>query len=478
MQLASAGGGGILWVDASASLDAVPAELPPGLVVRVAEPEEALARLTDLHPSVVVTPWRLGATTGGTFLEQVRARAPAARRVLLLHRRELPEALLARADRSADQMLSQGALRTRSAAVAASLLGERFLGEASPQLLWSQSAVRRADGGAGRPWSDLQALLRFTASRLARQPVTYLRDPWRGASFRLLQMVLTSGEPFERLRDEILSGWGAPLKARGTAIDKSQRDSPVIEFFGRPERSQDIWVLHSQPDAAPHPTAAVPALEERRAVLAFLPWRDGRRITVTAGLWRPSDTLHDDGFMDALGVQLADEILEFPRLDLSALHDGNPIHFLPEYEWVMTRSYLGPDRRQRPTSFFNRHIFFGRRRQVPANISRHKTFFVDRVPPAIVPELAAFALLAMVDSLLTLWKVGEGTVREMNPLWRALLVDHAIAFLVAKNALTAAAVFIILRFHVLKMGRYALRLNLLAYGLLAAYWLWLIMDKR
>src|SRR5437764_1260764 len=73
-------------------------------------------------------------------------------------------------------------------------------------------------------------------------------------------------------------------------------------------------------------------------------------------------------------------VREFPLPQVTADGEasgvGQPI---PEYDWVLTPSYAGPDRRGQATSFLNRFVLFGRRGRVPSRIARLTPAFVDRL---------------------------------------------------------------------------------------------------
>src|SRR5207253_7307691 len=129
----------------------------------------------------------------------------------------------------------------------------------------------------------------------------------------------------------------------------------------------------------------------------------------------------------------------------------------------------------RPTSFFNRFIFFGRRRRVPSRIARATDAFTDVPHPRVWRYAAAYVLLAAIDTFLTWSAVRSGLVREANPLLRPLVLHHPWLFLVVKNAIAVGAFLAVVRFQLFRYGMWALRAAVAAYLLLDVYWVWLLL---
>ena len=102
--------------------------------------------------------------------------------------------------------------------------------------------------------------------------------------------------------------------------------------------------------------------------------------------------------------------------------------------------------------------------------------FVDRLPVSVWWSLAAYVVLSAIDTWLTFRFVGDGTVREMNPLLRPLVRDFPLVFLGAKNLLALAGIFAITRFHLFRAGALLLRVTLAGYVALDLYWLWLLLT--
>lgn len=90
----------------------------------------------------------------------------------------------------------------------------------------------------------------------------------------------------------------------------------------------------------------------------------------------------------------------------------------------------------------------------------------------------AILLLALVDALLTVIHVGGGSATELNPVLRVAIDQGGwVAFFAVKGALTVIPVFLIMVHKEWAFGRFAARLCLWSYLLLALYHLYLLLNN-
>ncbi|MGZ6142763.1 MAG: DUF5658 family protein [Myxococcales bacterium] len=381
----------------------------------------ALQILAQRRVDAIVAPMRLGLE----FLRKCASVQPDARRIVLAAYEQLPE--LVRTRGLASRVLPESADAARVAkAVRAALTG----GE--------DASVSRVPAPP-----ELDELLRWTALRLAQVKGAVVRPLPPDPRALQLQFVLPAGQRLEALRQDVLRQWLWPVKPRDAKVARKDRDHPVVRMLG--------WLS---------PGSEVYARED--AYVALLPWQREKRVTAALGVLRPD-------WWELLRSVHAEAIAALSEFELPALDEATGTGaVVPEYDWIITPDYVGPDRRVAPTGFLNRFVFLGRRRRVPSRIA--SGHFTDRPDPAVWSWLALYLVLAGIDTWLTYRSVRSGLVQEANPLLRPLVLHHPWAFLIVKNALAIGAFFAIARFHLFRAGRWALPAVVIAYLLLDLYW--------
>jgi hypothetical protein len=215
--------------------------------------------------------------------------------------------------------------------------------------------------------------------------------------------------------------------------------------------------------------------ENRWVYLAFLPWRREPRVTAVVGICEDPPTAETRNLLVDVHRRAVSETAELhlPRLLFGDEATG-PGQTVLEYDWVVTDTYAGPDRRRRRTPFLSRYLVRGRRWRVPSRAARTRDAFVDRVAPWVRSYALAYFVLAALDTALTWWYVRRGLVDELNPVLRPLVLHHPWLFLATKNALAAAAFAGVTRFHLFRIGRVVLGVAVACFALVDAYWLWLL----
>ena len=91
----------------------------------------------------------------------------------------------------------------------------------------------------------------------------------------------------------------------------------------------------------------------------------------------------------------------------------------------------------------------------------------------------AILCLSLMDAILTGFHMSKGTARELNPILQAVIVFGGLpAFFCVKAAMTVFPVAIIMIHKEWTVGKYAARLCLWAYILLACYHMYLILGIK
>ena len=278
-----------------------------------------------------------------------------------------------------------------------------------------------------------------------------------------LQFVLLQSRRNQELRQDVLRQWLWPLKPQDAAPARKDRGHPVLRRLGRLPADAEVYCARI-------------GKERIWLWLALLPWRREPRITAALGVEAEAPRPELRLLLAQAHRAALDEVTEFP---LPALASGEEVSGVGqpvlEYDWIATPDYVGPDRRKAPTGFLNRWILVGRRRRVPSRLRAVTASFADRFSATVWWHLAAYALLAGVDTVLTWIYVRGGTFHEANPLLRPLVLHHPWLFFAGKNALSLAAFLAVARFQLFRAGPAVLRATVGLYLLLDLYWLWLLL---
>ena len=410
----------VLWVGEGAP------QLP---LETVADAAQALRFLERQRADVILARMRLPDMTGLELMRRCMELHPEARRILLAAYEDLPEIVRTRG------LVQRVLPQTADAARIARAIELSLQAVDEPSVSANRPAPPRTD-----------ELLRWTAMRIARTKGAVVRPLPPDERAHQLQFVIPRGKRVESLREDVLREWLWPVKPLGA---KPDRKHPVLQRLGGASRESEVYARDG-------------------GYLALLPWRREPKITAVLGVMEPASW---PALRDAHALAL-EELAEFALPVPDEVTGAG--HAVPEYDWIVTRDYAGPDRRRRPTSFLNRFIFFGRRRHVPSRIARVSDHFTDAPTPRVGAYAAAYLVLAGIDTWLTWRCVRDGVVREANPLLRPLVLHHPWWFLAVKNALAAAAFAAVTRFQLFRFGMWAVRAAVLMYLLVDLYWLALL----
>jgi|GEM_PF-2229524 len=321
----------------------------------------------------------------------------------------------------------------------------------------SESVVSRRALNAPAELSEaaVDERLRRLVARIVDIPTAVIRPIAANERVPTLQLVVPVTEDLLELQRDLprLLGW--PLKSRGSAMGRAYRKHALRRILGNLSEAQEVYCLG----------------RDNFAYLACFPWQDGDKVTLVIGYRDPTSrrvtTLHQHAVAHAI---------EFP---LPSRHRKSPLMFYdPDYDWVITKHYVGPDRRRKRTTFLNRYTFRGRRKALIPNEFRSAGTFVDSAPRwAWIGALVFIALFA-VDTAMTAEWVGAGRVGELNPAMRWALQRGLVAFVTAKTLLAAGVVLVLLRWHPWKPGRWIFAACLVAYAGIDINWVLLQLSGR
>lgn len=310
-------------------------------------------------------------------------------------------------------------------------------------------------------WQSVVELLEWSVSEAVRVPGVVIRTFKPRPNKVEIQLVFRLGRDFERFHCELPRRWRWPARSRaGQVFSEVDRAHPTVQNLGEIEQDQEIFVRKL-------------AGSEDGAYLAILPWSKDDHITVAVGMWI-SDAANEEEraartrVIADLYAKATREVPQFTLPTLDNTTDG--VRYLLEYNWAITKNYVGPDRRREDTSLVNRYMFVGRRKAVAPNVAKRAGGFVDRVPSWVGVYLAAYAILAAIDTFCTSRYVSGGQVIELNPILAPLVVHHPWLFLLSKNVFALVSFAIIVRFHLFRQAKYVLSASVGLYAALDIYW--------
>jgi hypothetical protein len=331
--------------------------------------------------------------------------------------------------------------------------GPRLVDAVTPEA-WSRPVAPEpltSANGSEPPRADDR--LRGLIERVVDEPGVVIRPLAPGDHVPRLQLVVRDTASWHELRARLPAWLGAPLKAGGAAMPRAYRSHPLHRILGSLSPSQEVYSLGGPP----------------LAYVALFPWGDAPKVTVVIGHAPP-----DGDHIADLHAHAVAHAHEFP-LPTPQPHAGD-IRYDPDYDWVITRDYVGPDRRRTSTSFLNRYTFRGRRRALMPNEFSTPGTFVDIAPRWAWIGAGVFAGLFLFDTAMTASYVRAGTVGELNPVMRWALGRSPVLFWTMKSAMVLVATFIVMRWHVWKPGRWLFAACLAVYAVLDAYWLLLVVT--
>jgi hypothetical protein len=417
-----------------------------GLVVcAVATRGEALPLLASSELGAVLTTVTLPDGTGLGLLAWLREQRPEVGRFLWARYDELPELLRTGASTQSERVLARPG---RAASVIRTLCERLELGD--PFL----------DGDQTAQFGALSASVQRTATAFARVHGAVVRSLPANASAAQLQIVVPTGNDAEHVRRGVIDYFGAALKERGQTDDDAFRRHPLFGVLGALSVEQEVFAVR-------------PTMEDV-VYVAIFPWRKEAKTTVVIGVLSEGDALEGDRVVRGARERVVEELGEFavPMLDSAP---AGKARYVPDYDWVVTANYAGPDRRTKPTGFANSFLVFGQRTELAAGLEKVGGF-VDRFRPWVLHAFAAYVLLSSIDTVLTWVVIGGGRARELNPLLRPLIGAHPWAFAVMKNALSLTSFLVVARFQLFRWGRLLVAVNLGLYAVLDCYWAVLIQS--
>ncbi len=297
--------------------------------------------------------------------------------------------------------------------------------------------------------------LRELVIRIVDIPTAVIRPIAPNEQVPTVQLVVPVTEDLLEVQRDLprLLGW--PLKAGGSAMGRAYRKHAVRAILGNLSEAQEVYCLG----------------RENFAYVACFPWHGGNKVTFAIGYRDPTS-----GRVAALQEHAVGQAIEFP---LPTRHRQSPLLFYdPDYDWVITKNYVGPDRRRKRTSFLNRYTFRGRRKALIPNEFRSAGTFVDGAPRWAWVGVIAFMVLFAIDTGMTAHAVGSGSVGELNPAMRWALQQGLVAFLTAKTLLAVGVMVVLLRWHLWQPGRWIFAACLVIYTAIDANWLLLALAGK
>lgn len=396
---------------------------PDAVVECVADDADARRRLKERAFARVVMAFGGTASDHPALLKDAAVLQPTIERVVCVEDEALAEVMRTGVARSADRVVPRP--KTREALLQV-LTGGRLAAQACERLP--------------------EALLSWTAALAARLPEAVVRAR-KGAE---VQLVVQAGAAFETFRRALEERWNGPAEVpQGRDGDAAPS---LLREVGALKRGQSVY---ARTDG------------ELSCVLLVLPWTNARRVTLVL-------RAHGCGVEAAMEAARAAAVSELRTYYIpeGLPHPSNPqVRYLAEYDWVATPTYVGPDRRRRSTSLFNRYAFFGRRTLLAeSTVSSSFSGFVDKVPRTVAWLVWAGALLCLVDAALTMHFVTARRVQELNPLLRPLVAEAPVLFWTLKTLGTTIALAVVARFHSFAGWRWLLPALVGLYLLLVLYW--------
>jgi CheY-like chemotaxis protein len=446
----------ILVVDGDAALRAELAQtLAAHRVLAAADGAAALELLARQPIDLILCDYRLRDLSGVDLLHRCEVQSPATKRLLLTTYSELPRIVHDIAHARATRLIASVIQKsTRPENI------ERIVAEA----LGQAAEASQPDGAAdGFSWRKMEERMLWTAAEITQVRNVVIRQLAPDFRDLQLQFVLPAGADYENLRREVVREWLWPVKPRGFDAGPVA-EHPVARMLGELADDHELYARKLDDD-------------ETYLYLALLPWRHEKRVTAALGVWSAIPQASLQLLVHEVHHFAVEEVAELPLPVLPAPSGTGAIepgHTVLEYDWVVTESYVGPDRRSGPTSFFNRFVLVGRRRWVAGGVRRTTDPFIDRFLSYVRWYALAYLLFSTVDTILTYLFVRRGTVSELNPLLRPLVLHHPWAFLALKNVLSLAAFFTVARFQLFRWGKALLFAVVLAYALLDIYWIWVL----
>ena len=430
------------------SLETLAVSLEPYVVFRARDADEAWALLEREEINLILVDHRLPGKSGAALLRDVMKRHPDLKRLLTAEYADLPQLVKLRADDLVYEIIPQP-LRPLAVrhVVEEALFGAEL-------------------GQFGKAFNRERAvqLLKWTVREIIKIKGMVIRQLPPNKNDLQLQFVLPDDYQVEDFMGVASLQWKKPLKARGVPLPSDSAGHAVIRMLGRLDPAQGLFAREITQESM---------IGTLHTYVAILPWRREAKVTVAVGFL---GTDQDPVLRPILEELHKLAVAEVPSFVLPKLRDKleDNIQYTPEYDWVVTEQYVGPDRRERATTFLNRYVLIGNRARILTGMVKTGEF-VDRLSPAAKSAVKAYIALSLIDTLFTYVFVRSGLVSELNPVLRPLIYNAPVLFIVVKNLMSLSAIMLIVRFELWRIGRVVLGLNVAVYAALDVYWLTLLM---
>ncbi|OGQ89834.1 MAG: hypothetical protein A2289_16465 [Deltaproteobacteria bacterium RIFOXYA12_FULL_58_15] len=430
--------------------------LPAMNIITAATIAEALVHIEKNSLDLLVADWEQFADETIPLLQACAKRSPNTRRVLTASYADFPSVVRTGAGRWTNAVLAKPLWPSLVRTVLDEILNRE---SEAPKRAAPTTTVKAPTATGVLNWSESMELLNDTIRVIANQRHVVVRHLPRYAHALHIEFVALHETAAKRVQDALHDAWGGAFKRSGEPLPRSRRRHPVSTMLRPLAKNQELLVR----------TVRDPAGREAYVYAAFLPWQRRQCVTMVVGIWSLADDEELARAVKDLHHLATLEAAELPLPELNEGSEGAVISW-PEYDWVVTAHYVGPDRRAEPTTFFNRFVLMGKRRRNASSEAHPLDAFVDRLLPSVAWLALAYILLSFVDAVFTVRFVHWGEFQEINPIWRAAVLSHPWFFLLAKNLLSWMAIFIVVRFQLLRTGRWVLLANLLVYVCVDVYW--------
>jgi len=133
-----------------------------------------------------------------------------------------------------------------------------------------------------------------------------------------------------------------------------------------------------------------------------------------------------------------------------------------------SKSYRGPDRRERPTPRFSRFTLFGGRRRRGRRDGENENSFVDQYSPRLLAVMLWIGLMNIGDSFFTLHHIQAGAI-ELNPVAAWMLTTGRTGFVLLKASVIMIPLVVLTLHKNFSLARVGIWTAAGAYTVLFAY---------
>lgn len=417
---------------------------------------DALKLMERTNMDLIISEFRMPGVSGIELLHQTRIdhsdtkrmlRAPYSELTALIKVLQQKEAGLHNDDKLAAEVLAKPGEPAKILRVVKQVLGQTPVFQEPTE--FSKKVLT---------WERAKDMLQWTAAKAARIRGVIIRPFPDDHSVTQIQLVIQQTERMARFRDSLPQRWEWPLKPRDQSLPSNHKKHPVVKKLGKIWGEQELFVQQVFE-------------EDIYLYLLLLPWERENKTSLILGIHAETP---DDKIFSAL-----EEVHEYITMHVSRLvvpeavtdeKTGEGPAYLPDYDWVIANEYVGPDRRDKPTSFLNQYVMIGKRLKIPQNMLIHTEAFVDRLERWVIYCFFAYLFLTTIDTVFTLLFVRAGVVQEANPVLRPLVEGYPWTFLLVKNLFSLTSFFVVARFQLSRVGKVLLPFNIIFYLSVVIYW--------